>query len=315
MTMQPSLPPQARGQQLPYARRKTTATKGTYHKVHDGLLTLADKDGVFQTTDATNQLMDDLGVNRSSAASAIFQWSDPTGKRGYRRVRLYSPRISASVPPEMPEEKQKNVDIHWAQRAFKDLAPVNKNGPFYVSAHSGLFRGERKLQMLEQLLKFQKENGDRNGFWMLREGVNAMAGLGFNPTSVYNLVRHVVDEDDGGEKRGWRRRIKPEYVDALRGDEPEQVPVGAEVVNDSHTYDDEREKANSDPEPDALMFDPVIDFNNQGLRIQQEPPREDLREKVEALVEGVLSAPETIRAIDKLVGEAIIASAKRQLGV
>lgn len=328
---------------------------GTYHRVHDELLKMADKDGVIQTTDACKAVMATVGVGRSSASSTIFQWSDPTGRPGYRRVRLYSPRVSAAEPNEMPDDKPVVNDRsakHSGQRpvGFVPLPSANKNGPFY----EGQFgprkwgKGYRRVLMVEQTIRLQNERWGGKAF-NLRDMAEAMADLGFNPTSFYFMIRDGVSSGHVKKVKPYKRFIKAGYPDFLRKQmglvytasreekEPEQVPGGVEEDGRNDTDHLQSTEANKERLKESIeqlnapaRVDPLSDPNSfkgpktpkmiEEERTRPLPPRkwphdEELRQKVEALVESTLSAPETIRAIDKLVGEAILASARRQLGV
>lgn len=316
MTMQPATT--TGGQYRPvYTRKTSTPIKGNYRRVHEALLKYADKDGVFQSTLATKKIMADLNISKSAASSAIFQWSDPTGTRGYRRARLLTARSSSSDPAELPDytpapkPAQPAQPVQsWPEKAYSTAPQTNKSGPFYIPQHSGVFRGERRAQMARELLKFQKTHG---GFWGLREGVEHLANLGFNSTSAYSFIRKAV-EDGGCDRKGWRRWLNPDYVAELTIDlEDEQVPGGVEPETRDETEYLQSTEANKE-----RLLKSIDDFRTEPViqpQFHAEPPCDELRQKVEALVENTLSAPETIRAIDKLVGEAILASAKRQLGV
>lgn len=189
--------------------RAFQTVSGNFRKAHEVLLARADKDGVFQTTEVAKALTEKLGLSRPSASSSVFQWSDPTGVRGYRKVRLYKARAAASDPPETGGVV---TMIKTPKKGPTPPISANKNGPFYLAAGQWPKNGSRRYdEVMTQLRRLATEAGDELGYWALRKVVVEMADLGFHSFSVYRAVKEAVHRGEirrDGAKRRFTSKSK-----------------------------------------------------------------------------------------------------------
>lgn len=277
--------------QQPTYRPNTRPQKnrsGNYHRIHEALLNKADKDGVFQTTEVIRKLTDELGVGFSSASSSAFQWSDPTGQRGYRRIRLYSPRKSSACPAEMVDKTTPPKVKTWAHGVKFPPAPgVNKRGEYYLTPGTKP-RGETRAdQLLRCITELAPSMSDGAGFWMLSDMVAALAGKGFQPFSVYKMVVESL-ENGTMEKRGRFRRVKPSAAASFNTE-----AVNTEAVND------------------GVRFDAPSPLNH--LKVVNETPALD--GLITQMIQKKLEQPETLSLIDGFIKKRIEEALRKQLGL
>lgn len=287
MTIQPQYRPNPRVQ---------PGKSGNYHRIHDALLKRADKDGVFQTTETVTKIKDELKVGFSSASSSAFQWSDPTGRRGYRRVRLYSPRKSAHCPPEMPDTPEKKT---WAAGVFPKPPEVNKKGAYYIS--SGFKpKGETRADQLRRAItEAAPAISDHRGFWELRKMVAAMADMGFQPFSVYKMVTESL-ANDTMERYGRMRRMKPSVAAAVRTD----------PLSDPNSFKGPKtqEQINEERAPEQVPGG----VKPEGIPTGDKPALDGL---ITQLIQKKLEQPETLSLIDTFIKKRIEEALRKQLGL
>lgn len=298
MTMQ-SVPTNGHKPYTPH-RTPQRGRSGNYHRIHDAILERADKDGVFRTGKAIEEIIKVVDASYSSVASSVFQWSDPTGKLGVRRVRLYSPRNKASDPPEMPTDttalKDKTGSTSWAKGVFPPPPSTNKNGPFYLKAGvkstNGVRRGD---QIREQISVLAKTLSDEDGLWPLARMVQEMANLGFPAPSVY---KHINREVAAGriKRRGGRRMITSFKVDPLSDPNSFKGPKTDRMIEQERGIN--TEVANDKPEgiptgDKAAALDALIT----------------------QLIQRKLEQPETLSLIDTFIKARIEEVIRKQLGL
>lgn len=293
MTMQPV---SSNGGRRPY-QPKTVIGKGksgNYHRIHQAVLEKAGPDGVFSTTEVIKEIQKKVKAGYSSVASTVFQWSDPTEERGVRRVRIHTPRVKASDPPET--QVTKTPATTTTTKVTASFPPeTNKNGPFYLVPgqwpSSGLTRKEEVINEMRRIAKtFDHKNG-----WLLIDMVKIMADLGFNSASVYKAVKEEV-RDGNIEKRGSRRRFKGTTVRI----DPLSDPNSFKGPKTQKMIDEER----------GLNTEAANDVRAEGVERTAE-----LDVLVTQMVQKKLEQPEMLSLIDAFVKARIEEALRRQLGM
>jgi hypothetical protein len=264
---------------------------GNYHRVHNEILKRANKDGSFKVTETLKAIRDELKINTSSVSSSIFQWSDPTGVRGVRRVRLLSPRYAASCPVEMPDATPPTTPPStWANGHFPPPHKINKDGPFYISVGSRPGTIPRREQLLTELKRVAEEKADSDGLWNLRVVVSELCNLGFNPVTAYHVVKEQMRVGAVGRKHGHRFFKDP------------PMPPRKDPLSDPNSFKGAKtqEQINEERRPKGI---PTGD------------KAAALDELITQLIQKKLEQPETLSLIDAFVKARMEEVIRRQLGL
>ena len=261
------------------------------------------KDGVIQTTEAKKHLQDVFGMSGGWAGNTIFRWTDPTGKPGYRKLRTKGTRRDASDP----NEGEENVKPKSAVKLHAPAIEVNPNGDLYRGPNSGGPYGVRKTEVFGRVKEYQEAFGNEQGFWSLRRMNERLANDGVNPQVFYTMVRKMVQE---GLiiKKGLLRHVPASTFQSLgiSTAQPQGSNVEEFIADEVEQYEDN---------DDVRLWTPD-DFAAAGGRKAVAERLGDVREDINEMVAGRLAlTPETQKDIDALVRDAILESAKRQLGV
>jgi hypothetical protein len=276
-------------------REKRRGKSGNYHRVHEEILKRANKDGVFQTTETMKAIREDLGLPHSSVSSTTFQWSDPTGLRGFRRVRLLSPRFSKSDPAEMVDSPAESPQVKVKPvGSFPPPIHPNKNGPFYMAVGQkprGLSRSE---QIVEQVILMAPKISDSRGRWPLRTMVEKLADLGFSAVSIYRAVKSEVIA--GRIKRHGLTRWLVEQAPAPVRIDPLVTPNSFKGPKTQTMIDEER----------AVIKPEGIPTGEKAAALDG---------LITQLIQKKLEQPETLSLIDGFVKARMEEVIRRQLGL